>query len=107
MTRSDLIAQVALDFIGTQLEQEPEGSLRVCMLGLEPSLVRTIAAAVLADDVLRKSVAVRISAAFDPGRELAPEALSDESVTHWRHCRLSGGPPCRPVRGYAGRPAEE
>ena len=90
MTRNGLIAQVAIDFISTQLQQEPEGSLRFCMLGLEPLLVRTIAQAVLVDDVLRTSVAVRISLAFDPDRELALEALSEESVTHWRHCRLSG-----------------
>ena len=95
MTRNDLIAQVALDFVSTQLQQEPEGSLRFCMLGLEPSLVRTIARAVLGNTVLRSSVAVRISGNFDPDQELAPEARSEESVTHWRHCRLAGS--CRAV----------
>ena len=90
MTRNDLIARVALDFISTLMKHEPEGSLRFCMLGLEHSLVRTIARAVIEDGALRTSVAVRISTAFDPDRELAPEAHSEESVTHWRHCRLPG-----------------
>ncbi|MXY70169.1 MAG: DNA translocase FtsK [Acidobacteriia bacterium] len=90
MTRNSLIAQVALDFINTHLQQETEGTLRFCMLGLEPSLVRTIARAVLGDSVLRSSIAVRVSGTFDPDGELAPEARSEESVTHWRHCRLSG-----------------
>ena len=90
MTSNDLISRVALDFIRTQLRQEPEGTLRFCMLGLHPPLVRTIAQAVLADDGLNASVAVRISEAFDPDRELAREVLSEQSVTHWRHCRLSG-----------------
>ena len=90
MTRNELIAQVALDFISTQLQQEREGTLRFCMLGLDSSLVGMISQAVLADDVLRTSVAVRISAAFDPRGELASEVRSEESVTHWRHCRLSG-----------------
>lgn len=90
MTRNDLIAQVAVDFISSQLNQEPEGTLRFCMLGLERSLVRTIARAVLTHSGLRTSVAVRISGAFDPDDELASEARGEESVTHWRHCRLSG-----------------
>lgn len=91
MTRNDLIAAVAVDFIKALARQEPEGSLRYCMLGLEPSLVRSIAKAVLDDPEASASVAVRISPSFDPAVELPGEARSDQSITHWRHCRLPDG----------------
>ncbi len=88
MTRNELIAAVALDFIKALVEQEPEGSLRYCMLGLEASLVRSIAKAVLGDTEASATVAVRISSAFDPDADLPGGARSDQSITHWRHCRL-------------------
>lgn len=91
MTRNELIAAVALDFIKTLIEQEPEGSLRYCMLGLEASLVRSIAKAVLGDTEASAAVAVRISSAFDPDSELPEDTRSDQSITHWRHCRLPEG----------------
>ena len=91
MTRNELIAAVALDFIKALVEQEPEGSLRYCMLGLETSLVRSIAKAVLGDTEASATVAVRISSAFDPAVDLPGEARSDQSITHWRHCRLPEG----------------
>lgn len=88
MTRNELIAAVALDFIKANLEQEPVGSLRYCMLGLESSLIRSIAQAVVVDPVTNASVLVRISPFFDPEDVLPPYARSDQSITHWRHCRL-------------------
>ncbi|WP_305802455.1 hypothetical protein, partial [Thiolapillus sp.] len=88
MTRNELIAAVALDFIKGNLDQEPEGSMRFCMLGLEASLVRSIAEAVLADSNASSDVAVRIPNLFDPAGTLPPEARNDQSITHWRHCRL-------------------
>lgn len=91
MTRNDLIAAVALDFIKSLIYQEPEGSLRYCMLGLEAPLVRSIAKAVLEDTDTRDTVAVRIPFAFDPDADLPNEARSDQSITHWRHCRLPEG----------------
>lgn len=91
MTRNELIGAVALDFIKALLEQEPEGTLRYCMLGLEGSLVRSIAKAVLADTEANTTVAVRISSAFDANDELPEEARSDQSITHWRHCQLPEG----------------
>lgn len=91
MTRNELIAAVALDFINALVEQEPEGSLRYCMLGLEASLVRSIAEAVLGDTEASATVAVRVSSAFDPAGDLPGEARSDQSITHWRHCRLPEG----------------
>lgn len=91
MTRNDLIASVALDFIKTHLNQEPEGSLRFCMLGLEASLVRSIAQAVLADSDAEAIVSVKVSSFFDPETTLPLDARSDQSITHWRHCRLVDG----------------
>ena len=88
MMRNELIGAVALDFIKALFEQEPEGTLRCCMLGLEASLVRSIAKAVLADTEANAAVAVRISSAFDANNELPEEARSDQSITHWRHCQL-------------------
>ena len=90
MTRNELIAAVTLDFIKVHLEQESEGSLRFCILGFEPSLVRSIAEAVLADDETCASVSVKILPLFDPDSTLPENARSNESITHWRHCRLSG-----------------
>ncbi|MCY4610130.1 MAG: FtsK/SpoIIIE domain-containing protein [Gammaproteobacteria bacterium] len=91
MTRSELIAAVALDFIKAHLDQEPEGSLRFCMLGLEPSFVCSIAQAVLADPGVEAIVLVKISPLFDPESVLPSDARSEESITHWRHCRLVDG----------------
>ncbi|WP_020158717.1 FtsK/SpoIIIE domain-containing protein [Methylobacter marinus] len=88
MTRNKLIAAVALDYIKAHLDQEPEGTLRFCMLGLESSLVRSIAQAVLADSETGKTVSVKISAIFDLEGILPSKARSDQSITHWRHCRL-------------------
>ena len=88
MTRNELIAAVTLDLIKGHLDQESDGSMRFCMLGLEESLVRSIAEAVLADSVTSPEVAVRISSLFDPEGTLPVDARSDQSITHWRHCQL-------------------
>ena len=91
MTRNELIGAVSLDFIKALVEQEPVGTLRYCMLGLEASLVRSIAEAVFADTEANATVAVRLSSAFDANRGLPEEARSDQSITHWRHCQLPKG----------------
>lgn len=91
MTRNELIADVALDCIKGHLGQEAAGSMRFCMLGLEPSLMRSIAQAVLNDSVTSYSVLVRVPSLFDSDNELPVDAKSDQSITHWRHCRLPDG----------------
>jgi len=91
MTRNELIAAVALDFIKVHLEQEQEGSLRFCMLGLHPSLVSVIAEAALADTEISASVSVKIPPLFDPDRILPDSSRSEQSMTHWRHCCLPDG----------------
>ncbi|HHZ8844108.1 TPA: FtsK/SpoIIIE domain-containing protein [Enterobacter cloacae] len=90
MTRNELIAAIALDYIKYNLEQEPDGTIRFCMVGLESSLVRSIADAVLAEPYFRDIVTVRIPRSFDPDNTLPANEISDESITHWRHCRLQG-----------------
>lgn len=91
MIRNELIAAVALDFIRKQLEQEPEGSMRFCMLGLESSLVRSIAESALTDTEVSAIVSVKIPSLFDPEDALPDDVRSDQSITHWRHCRLPEG----------------
>ncbi|MBF4354158.1 hypothetical protein, partial [Vibrio anguillarum] len=54
-------------------------------------LVRSIAEALLANPDASSDVAVRIPNLFDPEATLPPEARSDQSITHWRHCRLPEG----------------
>ena len=91
MTRNELIASVALKFIKSQLGEEPEGTLRICMLGLSPEIVRAIACAAADDPETSTEVLTKVSAQFDPESELPADLRSDESITHWRHCRLPEG----------------
>ena len=81
MTRNDLIASVALDFIKAHLEQETEGSLRFCMLGIEASLVCSIAHATLTDTKTSNCVSVKVSPIFDPDNLLPDNARSNQSIT--------------------------
>lgn len=91
MTRNELIAAVALDFVKSQLSQEADGTLRFCMLGLEQSLVCAIAERVLQDNDTSACIDVKIPSLFDPEFTLPPATRSDQSITHWRHCRLTNG----------------
>lgn len=95
MTRNELIAKVALELIWSHHRQEPEGTLRFCMVGLEASIVRSIAKAVLEDADLQSRVSVKIAPSFDRESVLPEQTRSDESITHWRHCPLPEG--CRAV----------
>ncbi|WP_419616908.1 FtsK/SpoIIIE domain-containing protein [Thiolapillus sp.] len=91
MTRNELIAAVALEFIKEQLAQEKEGTQRFCMLGLEESIVRSIAEAAILDPGTNNEVLVQISPIFDPDQQLPQSNRSNQSITHWRHCRLTEG----------------
>ncbi len=91
MTRSELIAKVAVDYLRQQLETEKEGTLRFCMVGLDPEVVVEIAKTALADTAISSTVEVRIPSLFAKGSGLPGAVVSDESITHWRHCRLDGG----------------
>ena len=82
MTRNELIAAITLDFIKYNLDQEPDGTIRFCMVGLEQSLVRSIAEAVLAEPYLSDIVTVRIPRLFDPDNTLPANEICDESITH-------------------------
>jgi len=91
MTKNELIAAVALEFIKEQLAQEEEGTQRFCILGLEESIVRSIAEAAIADSDTNNKVLIQISPLFDPQKQLPQSNRSDQSITHWRHCRLTEG----------------
>lgn len=88
MTRNELIAKVALDLVRDHHNREREGTLRFCMVGLEASIVCSIAKAVLADPDLQGKISVKIAPLFDPGSSLPEQTRSEESITHWRHCPL-------------------
>ena len=88
MTRTELIAAVATASLKEQLSGEPEGTQRICMLGLDAEVVRAVAQAVIADGDISNEVMVRVGTVFDPNGDLPAETRSDESITHWRHCRL-------------------
>lgn len=88
MTRTELIAAVATASLKEQLSGEPEGTQRICMLGLDAEVVRAVAQAVIADGEISNEVMVRVGTVFDPNGDLPAETRSDESITHWRHCRL-------------------
>ncbi len=91
MTRNDLIAAVARRHIAEQLQNEDQGTLRICMIGLESSIVRAIASTVNDDVYTRQDVLVKINPEFDPDHELDEKLRADESITHWRHCPLPNG----------------
>jgi S-DNA-T family DNA segregation ATPase FtsK/SpoIIIE len=91
MTRNELIAQVALDFLKQQLEAESEGTLRFCMVGLDPALTVAIAESALTDNSVSSTVEVRVPSQIANSSVLPSEAISDESITHWRHCQLPKG----------------
>ena len=91
MTRNELIASVALNYIKEQLKNEPHGTLRFCMLGLGATVVREIARAAANDPETRASMVIKINSEFDVDGELPRELRSDESITHWRHCPLMNG----------------
>ena len=88
MPSNELIARVALDFIKNLLNREKEGTLRICMLGFEDKLVQAIALAADSDKDLQKDLIVRIPSVFDPESDLPSNIRSNESIIHWRHCRL-------------------
>ena len=91
MTRNDLIAQVAADYVHLLLECETEGALRFCMVGLNPDLVNDIALRILTDPVLSETVLVRVPTALADTHRLPEEVISDESITYWRHHILEPG----------------
>lgn len=91
MNRNDVISAVALSYISTQLSRDDEGTVRFCMVGLEESLVIAIAEAANRNQQLASLLEIKISEAFDPSSTLPTELISNESITHWRHCKLPDG----------------
>ena len=93
MTRNELIGAVAARYLQDQLNTEPSGIVRFCLIRLERSLVSSIARAVLDHPALQDQIEIHIpSPLAEPG--VLPEAvISDEAAAHWRH-----SPPVDPAR---------
>ena len=91
MTRNELISAVALSYISEQLSREQEGTVRFCMVGLEESLVTAIANAANSNHEIAGHIEIKISEIFDRGSVLPANLISNESITHWRHCNLPDG----------------
>lgn len=83
MTPRELIAAVAVEHLRRQLEREPHGTLRFCMVGLNLELASAIAAAVAASPDLEQ-VEVRIPESLAT-EALDPALVSSEAAVHWRH----------------------
>ncbi|MCG8050217.1 MAG: DNA translocase FtsK [Candidatus Thiodiazotropha endolucinida] len=91
MTRNELISAVALCYISEQLFREQEGTVRFCMVGLEASLVTAIANAANNNHEIAGHVEINIPEIFNTDSTLPTELISNESITHWRHCNLPDG----------------
>ncbi|WMS85624.1 FtsK/SpoIIIE domain-containing protein [Pleionea litopenaei] len=91
MNRNNLISAVALSYISEQLSRDAEGTVRFCMVGLEDSLVTAIAEAANNNQQLASLIEIKVSEVFDRNSTLPAELLSNESITHWRHCKLPDG----------------
>ena len=61
------------------------------MVGLEESLVTAIAEAAYNNQQLASLIEIKVSEVFDRNSTLPAELLSNESITHWRHCKLPDG----------------
>ena len=90
MNKEELIARVATRYLKGQLDAEPHGALRFCMIGLDP-LASTIAAQVLADPELAPLVEVKIPEPIADPSKLPAEAITTQAAAHWRNTPLSPG----------------
>ena len=91
MKVNKLIAKIAIDLVSQEINNEREGTLRFCMVGLDAPLVVSIAKLALASPEVNAAIMVRIDPKFDPKSKLPPEIISDESITRWRHCPPEDG----------------
>lgn len=88
MNNCELIASVAVSYIKERLDNEKEGAIRFCMVGLKPLLVSAVAKSVLNDENLKNLVTIKIPPAFCEDVTLPDFIQSDESITYWRNWRL-------------------
>ena len=85
MTRGELIGRVAAIYLKNQLNSEPEGSVRFCMVGFGKPLTTEIAKAIVADSELFSELDVRIHKDMAEVSEIPPEIMTEETATHWRN----------------------
>ncbi|MBI2568683.1 MAG: DNA translocase FtsK [Candidatus Schekmanbacteria bacterium] len=85
MPPEELIAAVAVRYLRRLLEEEPVGTLRVCIVGLGPELTSAIArAAATANDL--DALEIKIPAALAVA-DLDRRLVSSETAVHWRHSK--------------------
>ncbi len=85
MTRGELIGRVAVIYLKDQLNSEPEGPVRFCMVGFGRILTTEVAKAVIADDELFSQLNVRIHKDLSVDGEIPPEIVTEETAAHWRN----------------------
>ena len=85
MTRGELIGRVAAIYLRDQLDSEPEGCVRFCMIGFGKDLTAEIAKAVKDDSELFSQLDVRIHKDLVVDGEIPPEIITEETATHLRN----------------------
>ncbi|MCY4261702.1 MAG: DNA translocase FtsK, partial [Candidatus Dadabacteria bacterium] len=89
MTRGELIGRVAVIYLKDQLNSEPEGPVRFCMVGFGRILTTEVAKAVIADSELFSHLDVRIHRDLSVDSEIPPEIVTEETAAHWRNKQIT------------------
>lgn len=85
MTRGELIGRVAAIYLKDQLNSEPEGPVRFCMVGFGRMLTTEVAKAVIADNELFSQLDLRIHKDLSVDGKIPPEIVTEETATYWRN----------------------
>lgn len=85
MTRGELIGRVAATYLKDQLNSEPEGPVRFCMVGFGKILTTEVAKAVISDNELFSQLNVHIHKDLSVDGEIPPEIVTEETAAHWRN----------------------
>ena len=88
MTIGELIGTVAVIYLKNQLDSEPEGIIRFCMVGFGKFLTTEVAKAVVSDKELFSDLEVHIHSDMSIDGKLPPEIITEETAAHWRNKRI-------------------
>ena len=89
MTVGELIGHVAVIYLKNQLDSEPDGVVRFCMVGFGKFLTTEVAKAVARDGELSLELNVHIHKEMSIDSELPPEMITEETAAHWRNKRIT------------------
>ncbi len=92
-----LISLVALAHIRRELTgaiESQSGSLRLCTVGLDHDIVKSICEAVVSDVELQKHFDVWIPRSYGITSQLLADHLTDQPASHWRNSPLSHQSKC-------------